>query len=52
MTRAEVRQWRRLLSEEGVLSYAADGRGDHVPFLADIVQQVRHPRALLRKAAR
>jgi D-aspartate ligase len=52
MNDAECRRWRRLVAEAGVLTDPAHSRDDARPAWADIAQHLRHPRALLRKAAR
>lgn len=52
MSREEYRRWQRRLREQGVLTDPARVPGDPRPGWADVAQHLRHPRALLRKAAR
>jgi predicted ATP-grasp superfamily ATP-dependent carboligase len=51
MSRAERRQWRQTIAEKGVLTDAVSAAGDARPRYADLLQQFRHPRALIKKAA-
>lgn len=52
MSAAECRRWRRSIARQGVLTDAALSHGDPLPACADALELLRHPRALVRKAAR